>query len=1307
MTDTLNDKTIAELFDNGYDLQLKLDKDENLDISNDDKQKLFNTAIDTLLAAEKKLDEIHLFSDNEELDEVATNELRYFLLYALIGWLYEYKPPTDRNENKRFDDVKLSIKYSVKYLNLCKNYGLIKSVPNEDIDNIGGSTKELNREELVTRLREKKRLESLIKTLMDLIKTDKTRVDDETKRQLYVSQIKWWIQQLEYDINILKDEGMMLMHRKELSLNQNQTQNKDYSTTSVKNVNNNQTGPFILTTKEHLYAQAVGGKGYPSLPTMTVEEFHDQLIKNGHMKITNDQQQGSAFSMPPSTNKIAEELEKEHLSEIDDTQHRRDINQLDEYKDDNPRGSGNRYNRSNQAFKEGNYKKAIDYYTQAINTFDSRNKENKEDIAKCYSNRSQCYINLSQYEDAVEDATKALEYMPADTKSLFRRANAFERMGKLNEAISDAQRLVSINKNQDNKQTNDLLRKLTETVYSKHSEQNLTLGQVRQMFEAVSGVSSSADQLAALNNLIVLSREESGTEAIVKFDTDLKNIVKFIQSSDRTIVLSTVRLLSSIVKRSYARTDLVLRKIGLNHIARLLATNDQEISTSSAILLYGMITSICDLENRRKIRKGPSVPFNFEPQVVTFIDEVFRILCSLIDDKACPAVGRDNCLDLVVKFVDRMNGCISKLLRVAASVPELPDSKPYPITEHTKMHISCALSVVYHDCYSDKEREDFNNECIEFVKALRQHDDVRARVQTMSVLAVLLQGPFDTGNAILGGLNLVDLMLVMASSGDALQELPFVKQNRVAVEAVVLSSSKKDKAAGILSLGAEILKNLYASPNEQIKVLALVGLSKIASSKGTDTSVQLVTEGSCQTLAKACSQFLTSNKSFDIRRWSADGLAYLTLDADVKEDIINNQAVLKALFELAKCDDSNVIYSVVSILVNLTNTYEVKKPDKQMVELAKYAKQHVPEDHPKDAKEFVDERRNKLVEAGVISVLVNMCKQKSDTCREQVARVFFGLCENEQHRGKIVAAGGGKALLPLALDGLPIGSTKAAQALAKIAITTNPEIAFPGQRTLEVVRPIIKLLKPDQTALENFEALMALTNLAAVGESVRKRILKDGGFSNIEHYMYEEHTELRRAATECVCNMVVQEEVIQYFTPENDRIKLLVLFCGEEDEALIKAASGALAILSSLDVDLEQIETFDLEPDERKKLESIIEDNRIICNKILEVTSFVEIFKQLCVSPNNELQFRALYIIKNIVKAKKEFAVKVAETDLMDLLFAITRLINPQTIVEKNRKIADEIIQLCLSYGLIRLTEGVYDRERVVEEVKDKKEAAV
>lgn len=63
----------------------------------------------------------------------------------------------------------------------------------------------------------------------------------------------------------------------------------------------------------------------------------------------------------------------------------------------------------------------------------------------------------------------ALEYTPADEKSLYRRANAFERLGKLNEAISDAQRLMSITSKggSTDEQTYNLLRKLRDSAQSK------------------------------------------------------------------------------------------------------------------------------------------------------------------------------------------------------------------------------------------------------------------------------------------------------------------------------------------------------------------------------------------------------------------------------------------------------------------------------------------------------------------------------------------------------------------------------------------------------------------------------------------------------------------------------------------------------------------------------------------------------------------------------------------------------------------------------------------------------------------------
>ena len=63
-----------------------------------------------------------------------------------------------------------------------------------------------------------------------------------------------------------------------------------------------------------------------------------------------------------------------------------------------------------------------------------------------------------------------------------------------------------------------------------------------------------------------------------------------------------------------------------------------------------------------------------------------------------------------------------------------------------------------------------------------------------------------------------------------------------------------------------------------------------------------------------------------------------------------------------------------------------------------------------------------------------------------------------------------------------------------------------------MVKPLLKLLHEDCTGLENFESLMGLTNIAGVSESARKRIIKEKGVPAIEHYMFEHHDQIRRAA---------------------------------------------------------------------------------------------------------------------------------------------------------------------------------------------------
>jgi len=72
----------------------------------------------------------------------------------------------------------------------------------------------------------------------------------------------------------------------------------------------------------------------------------------------------------------------------------------------------------------------------------------------------------------------------------------------------------------------------------------------------------------------------------------------------------------------------------------------------------------------------------------------------------------------------------------------------------------------------------------------------------------------------------------------------------------------------------------------------------------------------------------------------------------------------------------------------------------------------------------------------------------------------------------------------------------------------------------------MSLLEIDCKALMNYEALLALCNLAGESEELRRRILEDGGLGKIEHYMYEDHQMLRRAALQVVVNLSLSEKLV-------------------------------------------------------------------------------------------------------------------------------------------------------------------------------------
>lgn len=223
---------------------------------------------------------------------------------------------------------------------------------------------------------------------------------------------------------------------------------------------------------------------------------------------------------------------------------------------------------------------------------------------------------------------------------------------------------------------------------------------------------------------------------------------------------------------------------------------------------------------------------------------------------------------------------------------------------------------------------------------------------------------------------------------------------------------------------------------------------------------------------------------------------------------------------------------------------------------------------------------------------------------------------------------------------------------------------------LEIVRPLISLLHVDCSGLENFEALLALCNIASMNETARQRIIKDGGLARIEHFMYEDHDMLRRAATQVITNMVMSEDIIKIYEGDNDRTKYLLVLCGEEDKDTALAASGALATLTSV--------------------------SKKCCKKIFELQSWLENVHCLLANPDTEIQYRGVFIINNVINSSKEVAEKLIETDVMEILMALTRVGDAFKGEEFNkvRELAFKALEGAEKWKLIKKpTEEVSDDE--------------
>ncbi|KAI8078002.1 armadillo-type protein [Gilbertella persicaria] len=309
---------------------------------------------------------------------------------------------------------------------------------------------------------------------------------------------------------------------------------------------------------------------------------------------------------------------------------------------------------------------------------------------------------------------------------------------------------------------------------------------------------------------------------------------------------------------------------------------------------------------------------------------------------------------------------------------------------------------------------------------------------------------------------------------------------------------------------------------------------------------------------------------------AVEGLAYSSLKPEIKAALGNDEEFLKCLSTLTisttqqdAANSNPLLFGIGTIFANLTMYRPVldeqQKQMKKLRDLAN-AKQNKPtEDDPRENDSAVEDRIQKAIKNGVALALMVLSKNSSVNIQAVAAQTYLQLVTPQSARGQLLQQGIIKALLPLSRDTNTLTGLIASQAMAKLAITTDPRIAFQGDTILDMVRPFLALCK-DTNQLRQFEGLMALTNLASVEDRVRLLVENADGMTTFENLQLSNNEMVQRAATEMVCNMTFCDPVFERYSDPSksqNRIRLLMILSDHEDPATRRAASGALAILAN------------------------------------------------------------------------------------------------------------------------------------------------
>ena len=280
---------------------------------------------------------------------------------------------------------------------------------------------------------------------------------------------------------------------------------------------------------------------------------------------------------------------------------------------------------------------------------------------------------------------------------------------------------------------------------------------------------------------------------------------------------------------------------------------------------------------------------------------------------------------------------------------------------------------------------------------------------------------------------------------------------------------------------------------------------------------------------------------------------------------------------VACCRDPSLRFGLAHIVASMVASAEEKEhealmsssgEDEEQAERRELQKALVAQDGPGGATgdeadpEAPARRKWLFLQGGGGRVACRLARGASVATQRLAAACLFHVAGNHRCRPYLVQQGAIGCLLGVAGNGDDASQKLARHALARIFISVDPKLVPEGLALSAV--PLLVDLAGDEYVLQQFEACLALTNLALLGDSVAS-IVMDRGWDSIQNLLYSSsHKRLRVAATELVANCALNERVLGMFR-ERGMLKVWLAMADEPaDFGLCRASATALAMLAQV-----------------------------------------------------------------------------------------------------------------------------------------------